>query len=119
MEKPLQTQLGLFRGLVKSQFSPNSQTFSSVSASFPTAHTWSNRCALFPRGLHFGLVHTNQGHVLETLTAEPEVLQPLATCLRRQNELIDLAIAQVAQFPPTVRIGAVADHHIPCSSFVM
>ena len=62
-----------------------------MSASFPTAHTWSNRCALFPRGLHFGLVYTNQGHVLETLTAEPEVLQPLATCLRRQNELIDLA----------------------------
>jgi hypothetical protein len=73
-------------------------------------------CAL-PRGLHFGLVHTNQGHVLGTLTAEPEVFQPLATCLRRQNELTNLALAQVAEFPPTVRIGAVADHHIPCAPF--
>src|SRR3984893_5456791 len=88
---------------------------SGVSPSFPTAHTWANWCVLFIAV--FGLVHTNQGHVLGTLTAEPEVLQPLATCLRRQNELINLAIAQVVEFPPTVRIGAVADHHIPCSSF--
>jgi hypothetical protein len=43
-------------------------------------------CALH-RGLHFGLVHTNQGHVLGTLTAEPEVLQPLATCLRWRDRV--------------------------------
>ena len=70
-----------------------------------------------PLSLYFGLVHTNQFHVLGTLTAEPEVFQPLAACLRRQNELINLALAQVVEFSPTVRIGAVADHDIPCSPF--
>jgi hypothetical protein len=73
---------------------PNSneyaQTFPSASPSFPTAHTWANWCVLFIAV--FGLVHTNQSHVLGTLTAEPEVLHPLATCFRRQNELINLAL---------------------------
>src|ERR1700688_1971613 len=75
------------------------------------SHVGKRACAL-ARGLYFGLVHTNQGHVLGTLTAEPEVLQPLATCLRRQNELINLAIAQVVEFSSAVRISTVADHHI-------
>ena len=31
--------------------------------------------------------------------------------LCRQNELINLAITQVVEFPPAVRIGTLADHH--------
>src|SRR5216684_2724672 len=41
--------------------------------------------------------------------------QPLATCLRRQNELINLAITQVVEFPSAVGIGALVDHSVPCS----
>jgi len=66
-------------------------------------------------GLHVRLVHASQDHVLGTLTAQPEVFQPLATCLRRQNELIDLAITQVVEFPPAVGIGALANHRVLCS----
>ena len=43
------------------------------------------------------------------------MFQPLATYLRRQNELINLAITQVVEFPPAVGIGALADHSVPCS----
>jgi len=51
-------------------------------------------------GLHVRLVHTSQDHGLGTITAKPEVFQPLATRLCRQNELINLAITQVVEFPP-------------------
>jgi hypothetical protein len=63
------------------------------------------------RGLHVRLVHTRQDHGPGTITAKPEVFQPLATHLCKQNELINLAITQVVEFPPAVRIGALADHH--------
>ena len=43
------------------------------------------------------------------------MFQPLATCFRRQNELIDLAITQVVEFPPAVGIGTLADHSEPRS----
>src|SRR5258708_7756070 len=43
------------------------------------------------------------------------MFQPLATCFRRQNELINLAITQVVEFPPAVGIGALADHSEPRS----
>ena len=43
------------------------------------------------------------------------MFQPLATCFRRQNELINLAITQVVEFPPAVGIGTLADHSVPCS----
>src|SRR5258708_16205221 len=45
------------------------------------------------------------------------MFQPLATCFRRQNELINLAITQVVEFPPAVGVGALADHSIPCFIF--
>ena len=41
-----------------------------------------------PQGFHLRLIHTNQDHGLGTLTAWPEVFPLLATCLRRDNELI-------------------------------
>jgi hypothetical protein len=62
-------------------------------------------------GLHFTLVHASQDHGLGTITALPEVFQPLAGCLCAQNELINLAITQVVEFPPAVRIGTLADHY--------
>ncbi len=62
--------------------------------------------------LHFRMVHTSQDHVLGTLAAKPEVFQPLATCLRRQFEKINLAIAQVMEFPFAIRISTLVDHHI-------
>ena len=71
--------------------------------------------SVLPHGFHLRQVHTNQDHRLGTLTAEPEMFQPLATCLRRENELINLAIPQVVEFPPAVGIGATTDHHIPRS----
>jgi hypothetical protein len=68
-----------------------------------------------PHRFHLRLVHTNQDHGLGTLTAQPEMFQPLAACLRRQNELINLAITQVVEFPPAGGIGALADHSVPGS----
>ena len=41
------------------------------------------------------------------------MFQPLATYLRRQNELINLAITQVVELPPAVGIGALGDHTAP------
>ena len=50
MEKPLQTQLGLFRGLVKSQFSPISPNpqaaFRPSSSVFSISCVWSASCTL-------------------------------------------------------------------------
>jgi hypothetical protein len=69
-------------------------------------------------GFHLRLVHTNQDHGLGTF-AQPEVFQPLAPCLRRQNELINLAITQVVEFPPAVGVGALADHSIHRSILAM
>ena len=74
-----------------------------------------DRRPVLPHDFHLRLAHTNQDHALGTLTAQPEVFQPLATCLPRQNELINLAITQVVEFPPAVGIGSLADHSIPCS----
>jgi hypothetical protein len=82
-----------------------------VPSFFNRLHVAKPACAL-ARGLHFGLIHKNQGHVGGTLTAEPEMLQLRATRFRRQNKLINLAIAQVVEFSPAVRISTVADHHI-------
>ena len=62
-------------------------------------------------GLHFRLVHASQDHGLGTITAQPEVFRLLAACLCKQNELIDLATRQVAEFSPAVWVGALADHH--------
>ena len=59
MEKPLQTQLGLFRGLVKSQFSPispNPQAAFRLSSSvFSISCVWSASCTFAERDVTYRL----------------------------------------------------------------
>jgi len=63
-----------------------------------------------PRGLHFGLVQTNQGHALGTPAAEPEVFQRFAAVPRGHGKGINLSVTQVAEFTQAFRIGTLADH---------
>jgi hypothetical protein len=95
-------------------------TFSLVSPAFRTDHTcepaYATRCDPF-----FAVLTSDRFTQIRVMFLEHSPHSQ--KCSSRllpvfgHNELINLAIAQVVEFPPAVRLGAVADHHIPRCSF--